>query len=75
LTITFDFERIRHPGVGMENEAPRPYAGLPGNAISFYIVPLDSAPRAELAGHVAGQGQNYGERRILHEEDQQKDLS
>jgi hypothetical protein len=39
--MTFDFERIKHPGVGMEN-----------------------------------QGQNYGERRILHdEEDEQKDLS
>ena len=25
------------------NEAPRPQAGLPGKAISFYIVPLDPA--------------------------------
>ena len=40
-------------------EAPRPSredgtgtAGLPGKVISFYIVPLDPAYRAGLAGHV-----------------------
>jgi len=27
-------------------------AGLPGKVISFYIVPLDPAYRAGLAGHV-----------------------
>jgi hypothetical protein len=32
-------------------EALRPQAGLPGNVILFYIVPLDPAYRAGLAGH------------------------
>ena len=31
---------------------PAHRAGLPGNVISFYIVPLDPAYEAGLAGHV-----------------------
>ena len=31
-------------------------AGLPGNELSFLIVPLDPAYKAGLAGHIAGQG-------------------
>ncbi len=33
-------------------EAPRPKPGLPGNVISFHIVPLDPTRRAGLAGHI-----------------------
>jgi len=46
-------------------EAPRPClptgrhrARLPGNELSFVIVPLDSAYKAGLAGHRAGQTQH-----------------
>ncbi len=35
-----------------EKEAPAHRAGLPGKAILFYIVPLDCAYKARLAGHV-----------------------
>jgi len=31
---------------------PAHRAGLPGNVLSFYIVPLDPAYKAGLAGHV-----------------------
>jgi hypothetical protein len=34
-------------------------ARLPGNEISFLIVPLDPAYKAELAGALAGQSGNF----------------
>ena len=38
---------------GMENvKVPAHWAGLPGNEISFLIVPLDPAYKAGLAGHL-----------------------
>jgi hypothetical protein len=35
-----------------EVKVPAHRAGLPGKVISFYIVPLDPAYKAGLAGHV-----------------------
>ena len=37
---------------------PAHRAGLPGNELSFVIVPLDPAYKAGLAGHRAGQTQH-----------------
>jgi len=40
---------------------PAHRAGLPGKVISFYIVPLDPAHSAGLAGHVPViKGRSYG---------------
>ncbi len=39
-------------GVKKPLKLPAHTAGLPGKVISFYIVPLDPAYRAGLAGHV-----------------------
>jgi hypothetical protein len=36
-------------------------AGLPGKVISFYVVPLDSAYKAGLAGHVPVKARSSNE--------------
>jgi hypothetical protein len=61
LIISVAFSETSNIGSSCKNwiEAPRPClpagrhsAGLPGKVISFYIVPLDPAYKAGLAGHV-----------------------
>jgi hypothetical protein len=49
---------------------PAHRAGLPGKVISFYIVPLDPAYKAGLAGHVPVKGkprEQFSERNISKE--------
>jgi hypothetical protein len=43
----------------VEVKLPAHRAGLPGNEISFFIVPLDSAYKAGLAGHVPVKVQRW----------------
>jgi hypothetical protein len=60
LLLSIDFSKSGYRRYKAANsEAPRPSrqegtgtAGLPGKVISFYIVPLDPALCAGLAGHV-----------------------
>jgi len=42
----------------MNWKLPGQRPGLPGNVISFYIVPLNPARKAGLAGHVPVKVQN-----------------
>ena len=55
----------RKPGRKANVKLAAHRAGFPGNEISFLIVPLDPAYKAELAGALAGQrGDSNGRRRV-----------
>jgi len=49
-----------------ELKLPAHRAGLPGKAISFYIVPLDPAYNAGLAGHVPVKNVQSQNSQMIH---------